>query len=199
MSRIVKKNLAKGLVNTKYFYEEFIKEFGIESNKREKNKVIINYTEFLCINDDFAKLIGEEIIYNKYRLYLGSGLGFLKLCKVERNLSKKKIDFISSNKIKEEILTRGGIPYKEIGGWDEEKQEYKNNGGEKWIVYYTDEYYPIFHWSAYKRKSKINSSKYFLLFFNLKFWKMKPIYSFYKRMYKALKEGEIKVNKLNDI
>lgn len=193
------KNENKGLINTRWFYEEFRKEYSNDTTARHlKNRIKISYSDFIKINDDFAKSIGDEIILNRYKLYLGGGLGFFELVKCERNFNKKVINFGESNKRKEEILARGGKLAVKTG-IDFLTGDSIYDDGEKWIVYYTDAWYPLFWWTQYKRVSKWDSSKYFFIFRNLMFWKIQPIRSLSRRMTKAIREGEVKLTKIPNL
>lgn len=114
----------------------------------------------------FNKKASDQVIFGKV-LNFGSRIGNLLIKKIRRNYEKPIVDWGESKKLKAQILTSGGILYEEWHELDGVKVDErtpgavcKNNGGEKWLVFFSDPFYLRWAW-AKKDVCKVkNSSVY---------------------------------------
>jgi hypothetical protein len=103
-----------------------------------------------------------QFMLSGFVVHLPMRNGSFRLLYNKRKLSKKSgfVNLVpnwgASNKKKKEILDRGGLLYEEW--WERDGNKYnepligsvkKTNGGEQWIIYYTDEGYYKFYWIRY--------------------------------------------------
>jgi hypothetical protein len=124
----------------------------------------VTYNTFKKIIHEFHKQITPKIL-SGYKFNPHGGLGTFHILLNHRTKGNNKYpDWHASKKRKKEILDRQGLLYEE---WYEDKDgnkvdkqtfkskegEYtkKDNGGEKWMIYFNDPYY--FGWNWYKDKN----------------------------------------------
>src|SRR5574343_247783 len=94
----------------------------------------------------FNNKISDEIIFKGYCFELGFRLGWIKIKKLDVSTrKKKKINWGESNKLKAEILAKGGLPFKAY--YDDNKTLIGDNGGEKWHIYHSNKYDCLFYWA----------------------------------------------------
>jgi len=105
-----------------------------------KHGRLIKVYQFNKILSAFNEAFMKECIHEGGRQNIGGTLGFIQIFRRANKAKgeyRMRVDFPSSAKIKKEIIAKGGIPFKN------EKDEFGNiignNGGEKWLVYYTSE------------------------------------------------------------
>lgn len=79
----------------------------------------------------------REVIIKGDRFYFGKGLGYLKLEAITRNSKKSltRIDHGKTKILKKKLLAEGKTL------WSKDNPE-----GEKYLIYYTDDYYPKVAW-----------------------------------------------------
>lgn len=144
---------------------EINKSINVIDEKIENiGKLIKKYNIFQKVIFKFNVKVSNLIVSQGYVLYLGSGLGHVRIKKVNCMFKKngdlkenKRIDWNESNKKKAEIIARGGIPYKVMER--EGDKIVKDNGGERWFVYFNYEWDYLWYWSKGIR-SVMNSSYY---------------------------------------
>jgi hypothetical protein len=106
--------------------------------KKEGGK--LGYEQFKSIIATFNYAVSQRV-NEGYLFVLPHHLGTIKVIENKRKVKLSKrgdgvvaaVDWGTSNKIKAEILSRGGLPYREENG--------VGNGGEKWLVYHTSPVY----------------------------------------------------------
>lgn len=96
------------------------------------------YSKILSI---IFKDIIEQMVYQArgYEMFMGL---YMRVLKCERKFSKPVVNHPESNRNKRAILEGGGVPFETIK--DDKGFVVGDNGGEKWLVYYTDKFYFIF-------------------------------------------------------
>lgn len=136
----------------------------------------VDYKTFCNICDDFNKEIISQIIEGK-TFKMGFLLGTIQVIEKDRKYKKSKNgvihttrDWIASNKKRQEIIDKGGIPYKAIK--DENGMIIGDNGGEKWFIYKTSESTVAFYWN--KRAGKKND-EFAPLLYNIEVFTYKPL------------------------
>ena len=97
---------------------------------------ILPSSVFHEICEEFNEKLMHEIIYNARVANLGWRLSTLEVVKVDRNFSKQAVNWVASEKLKQRIIDEGGVPYSK-----------EHPEGEKWFVYYTDDYFIRFNWN----------------------------------------------------
>lgn len=103
---------------------------------REKcEDYLISIEIYKYVIKTFNKRIVEKILEG-YKFNLGANLGFIAIKRLKRNHNRLSINWGASKKLKKEIIERGGIPYNKETAPD----------GEKWFVYYTDDYKHLWFW-----------------------------------------------------
>lgn len=136
----------------------------ITKRKEELLASKVSIEEYKFIVRTFNKLITKRIIETGYKLKIGN-LGAIRI-RSDRKVDsvKRRINWGISNKNKELIEQRGGIPFKatyEI--IDGKKTKVGDNGGEKWLIKHTNPYEIFWCWD--KRGSNLlNQSLYKLNF-----------------------------------
>lgn len=95
----------------------------------------LDYTTFREICCLFNTKAMDQIIEEGRLLDMGSNLSTLQVVRRNRNFRHPTVNWKLSNARREEILQAGGTPY------SKETPE-----GEKWFIYYTDDYYCAFYW-----------------------------------------------------
>jgi hypothetical protein len=116
----------------------------------------LNGTSLIKKKTDYDKIIKElnigfmeTVAREGGNMSLGELNGVIWIQRVERNVDKMIPDFPSSNAIKKQIIAKGGLPleyYKDAEG----KLTGENNGGEPWLVYFTDRFYYAIKWSKHR-------------------------------------------------
>lgn len=113
----------------------------------------------------FNNKISDEIVYKGYVLRLGSGLGFIRIKKVNaihnRDGSlrvKKRINWGESNKRKNELLQNGEVPYKVLER-DVEGKIVSTNNGVNWFIYHSNDFDYLWNWN--KNKCVVMNSAYY--------------------------------------
>jgi hypothetical protein len=132
-----------------------------KSNKEldEVNKSEMDKDLFKEIIYRFNTKLSDEIIYRGYIFRPGFGIGNTRIKKVRTDLRvKKRINWCESNKIKKEIIARGGIPFK-VTLRDDLGKIVEDNGGEKWFVYFNTDFDYLWHWGK-KTATAINVPYY---------------------------------------
>lgn len=123
-------------------------KLGFKNNlliKCTKHNIKITDTIFNVVIDTLNRETSKKIIKGETVSY-HQELGEIYICKVKRAFVRADslpVDWGSTNKVKQEIINRGGILY-EVLERDELGNITKDNGGEKYIVVYNKEY--IFKW-----------------------------------------------------
>ncbi len=126
-------------------YKFFKKKYGKLCTKAQFSEVLKKY------NTAFMTLAIEE----GHKMSIGGTLGHIEVVKKNRRKRGElclQPNFPESNRIKAEIIARGGTPYESYR--DEDGIVIGNNGGEKWLVYYTDPYWFDIKWMRYKFAGK---------------------------------------------
>lgn len=118
---------------------------------RRDTKDPIPYNQYKKVIYLWNKLIVEKIMEG-YKFKAPYSLGIFEILRCDRNHGRKIKDWGESNKLKQRILDRGGIPLEVFK--DEEGNIIGNNGGENWLVYHVDDNYLKFNWY------KTNASRY---------------------------------------
>lgn len=138
----------------------------------EINKSIIKIEKELKIKDfnlsldvykkiiyKFNEKISDEIVYKGYTLNLPFNLGKICIKKVEiSEWHKKRINWNKSNINKKELLLQGKIPFK-VTLRDDKKVILEDNGGIKWLEYYTQQFDYLWNWK--KKDVKVTNCQYF--------------------------------------
>jgi hypothetical protein len=137
-------------------------ELNKNIKKLEKQKEIIKtipkFEVYKDILNTFNETISDEIVYKGYTFNLPFNLSDIKITKVDCSKYGKKIDWNATNKKKKEILDKGGILYK-VTERDDKFKIIKDNGGEKYIVYFDKDFDYLWNWV--KSKVKVLNSAYY--------------------------------------
>ena len=120
--------------NIRRLYQDYIDSGGKVDYETYK-EVIISY------NNQVMEKITDGYIFN-----MGNLLSSICVVKIDRNFEKPTVDWPASNRRKQKILDSGAKLY-----------DSKTGEGEKWIVYYLDDYYVRFYWNKYKCRIKNKS------------------------------------------
>jgi len=117
----------------KLYIEKYIEYNNLlETNKKRINRYkeeLITYNLYARIINDFNNKVIDKIIYNNYAF---TGIPSFGTIFVIQNYNERlRVNWGESNKLKEEILERGGIPY--IKADAEKDVNYK---GEHWLSYH---------------------------------------------------------------
>lgn len=103
--------------------------------------------EFKKVCRVFNKKAVDALLEGK-RIDLPHRLGYFQIIRIPRNFKKPRVNWGASNKLKQQLLDEGKELYDDSTG-----------KGEKWIVYYTDDFYCRYYWS--KKHCKVrNKSVY---------------------------------------
>lgn len=111
--------------NTPELYKFYKKESGELSKEM--------FTE-LC--QEFNQRVMDDIILKGGKFNMGDNLSTLSIGRIERNYSNKQVDWAASKKLKQQLLDEGKKLY------DDSTKE-----GEKWLVYFTNDWYCRFYWN----------------------------------------------------
>lgn len=118
-----------------YSIGDFAHDFCVENNEEP----VYKYKTYLSkILKEVNDLLLDEVILNNYRLKLGNCIE-IKLVRIPRNFDRLAVNWGASNKLKKEILDRGGVLTNKIGVTENGNPKFDD--GEKWMVFFTDEYY----------------------------------------------------------
>lgn len=109
------------------------RELLVKYRKEYKNRTFNTEQEITEITNYINQRVVEEALKNNPVSLTGLGV-FRVRKKLRINAS---IDWGTTNKLKKEILARGGTLYKQ---WEEDGK-IVNNGGEEYLAYYTDNHY----------------------------------------------------------
>jgi hypothetical protein len=135
-----------------------------EDRIKELNLLLINSKDFISIIGLFNTKIIDKILTG-YIFHLGYSLSYIKIkAKDVSTRKKKKVDWGTSNKLKKEILERGGIPFEVIERTEDGKILTTNNG-EHWLNYHNKQIEYLWHWAKGRAP-----------FANKFFYKFKPTY-----------------------
>lgn len=125
----------------------------------------VHEKDFINFLYKFNEKVSDKIVYKGYVLKLGSGLGHIRIKKVDtvhnKNgtlKTKKRINWNESNKKKAEILNKGGIPFKVLTR-DEKGKPLTDNGGEEWFIYHNNIFDYLWHWN--KNRCLVLNSPYY--------------------------------------
>ena len=112
----------------------------------------ISWKEYTFIIREFNKKVCEKIIDTAYRFKI-IGLGTIKIITRYRkeNSKKKYIHWGDTNKKKEAILLRGGVPFETIK--NEVGEVIGDNGGEDYLVFAETPY--VIFWKWYKEGTRL--------------------------------------------
>lgn len=107
----------------------------------------LDYKVWRKICETFNEKAVNAMLEGK-RIDLPGRLGFLNVIRKERDFTKPRVNWGASRRIKKQLLAEGKELYDE-----------KTGKGERWLVYYTDDFYCRFRWS--KKHCKVrNKSVY---------------------------------------
>lgn len=99
----------------------------------------------------------EDAILNQGYCYTwGSGIGHIKIIRKERNHRTPVVNWGESNKLKEQLIAEGKLPYKAIK--DETGKKIGDNGGEPWFVYFTND---VDYWWGWNRDGRTPNLVYY--------------------------------------
>jgi hypothetical protein len=100
----------------------------------------------------FNKKASDAVIFGQV-LNFGNRIGNLLIKKIRRNYKKPIVDWGESKKLKNQLLAEGKTLYEEwfeVDGVrvDEQTEGAKlvHNGGEKWLIYFSDPFYLRWAW-----------------------------------------------------
>ena len=113
----------------------------IAFEERKKESIVtkkITIDIYKAIARKFNRKVNKEIL-NGYIFSPGAGVGSFFINKKKRSFLKPTINWHESNKYKKELIAQGKVPY-EIFKRDIEGNILSDNGGEKWFIYYTDDF-----------------------------------------------------------
>jgi hypothetical protein len=146
-----------------YTVGNFSKEYLVKNKGTGLTEIKVNY-----VLKTFYDLIVDEILLNNYQYKLG-GCFTVQMERYTRNFSKLAVNWGASNKLKKEILARGGKPAKKVGLTPKGNPAYDD--GEQWMVFYIDEFYCSLSFK-YKTLKDIHEKKPFVYAnFGSTFWK----------------------------
>lgn len=127
-----------------------------------KEKGTLSYEVFKSIIAENNKL-NSLLIIGGYQYEIPHKIGLIHIIRGVRKIFINKngnvhgaVNWKASNQLKQEIIDRGELPYKaEV---DKDLNVISDNGGEKWLVYYTDECY--YAWNKISGVFLHNAMKY---------------------------------------
>lgn len=141
-----------------------VAEINKSLNKSNKELELIESAEmdkdlFKEIIYRFNTKVSDKIIYKGYVFRPGFGIGNTRIKKIKTDMRiKKRINWDESNKLKKEIIARGGIPFK-VTERDENGKAIANNGGEMWFIYFNTDFDYLWHWGK-KTANAVNIPYY---------------------------------------
>lgn len=126
-------------LTTADIYKEYIKEY----------KSDISYKDFKNILSQFNKQVSNEIVKG-YKFNMGFKIGTIEIRKIE--LFKPLINWGETNKLKQQLINEGKALYDSATG-----------EGNKYMVYYTEEFTYQWHWFKFEQKVEGENRKMFPL------------------------------------
>jgi hypothetical protein len=90
---------------------------------------------FIDICSDFNILIVEHLLEGR-KFKLGNNLSYIQIVRMKRDPRAPRVDWVESNNYKKELIEES------VKLYDKETGE-----GQKWQIYYTDEYYFKYYWN----------------------------------------------------
>lgn len=133
----------EGELNLSDLYKVYLKQGGLLSYNDYK-KVVVAFIEEMM----------KKIITTGYRFSMPHYCGQLAVIQLERKYSIKEngnirgaVDWKNSQRVKKEILERGGVPL--VNEKDENNNIIGNNGGEEWMCYHTSPTYFSWAWTSH--------------------------------------------------
>jgi len=129
----------------------------------------IDYKTFSILIREFHKEISQRVLRG-YKFRPGENLGQFHLVKDIRR--GKTIDWGNSNKLKQSIIERGGVPYDKVNAPD----------GEEWLLYYQDNDYYKWKWFKETSTTFIKNVKYYIF---------KPCTTNRRSIAKVIKEDDL--------
>lgn len=150
-------NILKSTINNIVNINKNINKINAELKFIEESKVAKDIFKEVIYR--FNTKISDEIIYKGYIFRPGFGIGNTRIKKVRTDTRvKKRINWNESNKLRKEILSRGGLPYAVIKR-DELGRALENNGGEMWFVYFNTDFDYLWHWG--KKTATVTNRVYY--------------------------------------
>lgn len=129
----------------------------------------IDYKLFTKVLRACNKKIVELIVKKGYSFRMGYNLGELRIVQFEPKYKKSKNGNLygypnwgESKKRKQEIIDAGGTPFESFK--DKDGNIIGDNGGEKWVIYCSDDISIRYHW--YKQKYRNKDGSYFYVLDN---------------------------------
>lgn len=108
--------------------------------KKIRKQPLVKIRDYRKIVNCINKKIRDKVIFGEsIRL---PRLGTLSVVKRDRDFSNPKVNISATMKLKEQLISEGKTIYKE---WKDGNGELQNNGGEQYLVYYTDDFYYMFN------------------------------------------------------
>lgn len=95
----------------------------------------LSYRDWRDICESFNEKAVDSMLEGK-RIELFGNMGYLQVIRIPRNFNKPRVNWKASYELRDKLLEEGKKLY------DDETGE-----GEKWIVYYTDDWYLRYYWS----------------------------------------------------
>jgi len=92
------------------------------------------YKVFLAVISDVNQSVMEEVLEGR-EFDMGCNMSRLSIVKIQRDFNRPTIDWQSSYKLRDELVTEGV-----------ELRSSENPDGEPWLVYFTDDWYVRFYW-----------------------------------------------------
>jgi hypothetical protein len=149
-----------------------MKDYGSNDlHKAYGGNTKIKYADYVRVLKRYNTLIIEGVAGGS-SWNLPFNMGTISTVVNTRRFTSKVVNWPESNKLKQSIIDRGGVP-----------REKGSEEGESWIVYYTDEFFCRIKWD--KKNTKGKSVK------NWKIYKFSPAWGFRRFLSKKLKEDEL--------
>ena len=105
------------------------------------------YNQWKELCEEFNNMVIDALLDGE-RVEMGSGLSYLQIIRDKNEFKKPSVDWKASYKLRQELLDEG-----------KELFDSKTGKGEKWLVYFTNEYYFRYYWNK-KYASCRNSRVY---------------------------------------
>lgn len=138
----------------------------------------------------------QNIVLEGKQIKLPLGMDLIRLFKVNRNFKKLVVNWKASNDRKKYLL-QNNIPIAKCEGYDAWGNPIFTEG-EKWIIYYTDDYYPMFQTYRIKKIKQLSDGRKVKMKVNnnIKDYDFNLSALTRKRMRKLVADGSINVSKL---
>ena len=107
----------------------------------------LSYSQFRDVCHLFNKKAVTELLKGN-RIFMKNRLGYLQVVRIPRSYHKPRVNWGESKKYREELLAEGKKLYNK-----------KTGEGQKWLIYYTDEFFVRYYWSK-KNASIKNKTLY---------------------------------------